>query len=885
MAGAQAAAGDLLRARSASGPQVAEPDVDERVVQAASALFTVFEAFYKARRMYQSGHPALDRFFGQLETKLAPALAFEGELTVALVPLGLQLQGTSVFKAERPEQNMWFPLYRDGIRELTFSEGVERDQIERFCGAIVQLASVERDSDEDDGEDDAVTLLWDLALDDIGYVAIDSFVDGTAADDEARARVERIREIVTVSMMKELVVSPAAMAAGSDVERARRLKTVALSSADLRVFERDNLMALDELPARIREANGDLFSTTPEERGALARGVQHDAALDEKLIDAIIATLLDDGGAEHGDALCARVERTFTAMVVDRQFERAAGVRRRVLAARGAGPHAELWARLDAAMSAAPALAAISGALAAYGDDAVGPVIGLVEVMPAASAAMLLTALGSIEQRSRRRWVCDVIATWGAAAVDGCAAALPASSEEIAVDLLYLLRCVASPAAATALERATHHAAAPIRAASLRLLAEIAAIAELAPRVRACMRDEDVRVRACAVELVLARRPPGSERWVDEAIRAESFADLDLGEKKRLFLAYGTVGGERAATDLLARLEQRNLLQRSSIDDERAAAASALGQLRHAPARTALEKLARSKVVRANVRTACSEALEALDRPRAAQPTAPPELSPGAALAGHVAPLEHLANADPLEHVEASIENTAPKVTFKVGAPAAALPAAPSAVGTSPLPRVPTSEHAAGTSRLPRAPTSDPAAHAATAAWSTTPAHAAGTSTLPRVPATASQPAQPVQPAQPFATTRPLDRASPTPASRMTTPGVAPAAREPSTRPDPRSASGRRPIDDGVAVRRDSRSASGVRPVDDGVVVRPRAGTAPVRAATAPTTTRPATPATPPAGASTTRAGWRAPVTTEDERGVPRSPRRPSDDKGSDDER
>jgi hypothetical protein len=738
MSGAQAAAADLLRARAS---EVEQPDVDEALIAAASAMFTAFETFYKSRRMYQDGHPALDRFFTQLEAKVRASLGSLGELDVAVTALGLEHAGCAVYTAAQPEHNMWFPLYRDGIRELTFCDGIDRDQISRLCGAIVRLASIKPGAEDDDGEDDAVTMLWDLALEDVSYIAIDSYADDNAVDANARARIERIREIVTVSMMKELVVP--AGAGGHDIERARRLKSVAITKADLTVLQGQNLAAIDELPASVREANGDLYALDAPERGALARGLGDESGLDEKLLDAIINALLADGGEEHGGPLCARVEQAFTAIVVGGGFERAVRLRRQVMAAARAMTEIPLWSKLDDAMAGSAALGAICDAVATRDDNLLPDVIALVEVMPPVAARGLVPGLAKVEQRRRRRWVCDLIAPWGPPVVDAAVAALSDSSEELALDLLYLLKCVGSSAAGTALERATRHPAASIRANGLRMLAEMSP-GSVGSRVRAALSDPDPNVRAVALELAIAHRPDGCEQWIKHAIAGEAMSALDLGEKKRLFIAYATIGGERVAPELLARLEQRNLLARSGVDEERSAAATALGQIGYEAARGPLEKLAHGKLVRAMVRDACTEALAALDRPRVEPVVAPAPVAVSAPIMPAVP--EPLIDAAP-------DAPPAPAVSFR---PTSKLP---KPTPPEPAPAQPPAL-AVGTSTLPRTPSPAPAA----------PSHAVGTAPLPKT----TPPGKP-------------------------TPG-APAPRE--TRPDPRSASGRRPMDDGVVVVR-----------------------------------------------------------------------------------
>jgi hypothetical protein len=126
-------------------------------------------------------------------------------------------------------------------------------------------------------------------------------------------------------------------------------------------------------------------------------------------------------------------------------------------------------------------------------------------------------------------------------------------------------------------------------------------------------------VRAFALEAITTLAPTGCDAWIRDSIQAEGFAKLDSPEKGRLFFAYAKLGGERAGPELLEWLSQRNLMMAARVDEERAAAARALGLMRYEPARPLIEKLAKAKMARSELNEACGEALAMFDR--APEPT------------------------------------------------------------------------------------------------------------------------------------------------------------------------------------------------------------------------------------------------------------------------
>jgi len=629
MSGAQAAAADLARMRA---PEDA-PAIDEAMLESARGVLASFDTYFKSSRTYPEGYPARERFLTTLDEKLRAHHERYGDLVAELTPKGAAVEGQPVFETERAEQNLWYPLYRDGIRELTLEPGMPRDEAVELVKALVTLGTTAV-GDGDDGEDDAVTLLWDYDFEHVSYVAIDTFVSGGGGDTEAVARLERIRDIVTVGMMKDFAI---ANLAGSGLNReigiARKLKSIALNKADLTFLQTENLGALAELPARVESAGEALFAISPAERDAFAAALQGDDELLDKFLEAAIRALVTEGGSGDVGALCARIEQFFTSTVVGGQFQRATGLRRRaqaVLENRGGTPvRAEIVDAVDRAMSSDAAIAAILGALAKRGDGELAELYALIEALPARAAPGLVRALEQVAERPRRRAVCDVVAKWGPRALDAATAVLPQSGEDYAIDILYLIRKIGSERAIAVLEEATRHGAAAVRAGAVRLYVEVAPREPAGKRARTALRDPDSLVRAVAVEAILRLAPSGAGAWIEELIHADGFAKADATEKARLFLAYARLGGDEAAAELMERLGQRNLLMSARVDEERAAAARALAQIGHEPARAVIEKLAKAKMARSALSEACTEALAVFGQAAPVEPApAPVEPAP-----------------------------------------------------------------------------------------------------------------------------------------------------------------------------------------------------------------------------------------------------------------
>jgi hypothetical protein len=558
---------------------------------------------------------------------------------------------------------------------------------------------------------------------------------------------------------------------------------------------------------------------TDVERAGLARTLSKDPAHLEKVLHATIHAVLVDDGAGSSEVVCAHIEKAFTALLAEAGFGGAARMRKKAIAASAYAASAALVTRLDAAMASPAALRVLVGALATLPDDALDGAMDLLEVMPASCAATVVSCLGQVEQRGRRRRVCQSIARWGQAAIDAVTTALPTSTEEVALDLLFLLRAVGSDASLRALELACMHPSPAVRANALREYAQASPPAAVRSRTFAGLDDADPVVRAAALELLVAHQFEGAVRWLEEQLAPDALADSDLGEKKRLFTAYAVLGGTAAAEALHARLEQRNLLARSGIDDERIAAAAALAHVRYAPARAALEKVSKTTLIRNTVKLACLAALEDLERPPPSSTRPPPFAfdAPRAPSTTSPIPVRPTAGDDPLGVVRFAASPTQPPLTGRTPSrttdPAQTTTAIP-VVRDEPPPSMPRTG----------ATTINPASILRSATPAASPTTVPRTATPTSVPRTATPTANPTNVARTSSSTlNPTNvprTATPTSVPRTTTPTASPpsVARTSTSTVNPPNVP--RTTTPAAPPRKDSRSAGGYRPMDDGVAVR-----------------------------------------------------------------
>jgi len=131
-------------------------------------VFAGLEKALKVRRLYEAGHKLRDAAIEELAARFDRALETLGEISVDVGPETLAFEGEVVFREGHRDGSVTFKLFRDGIRALTFSPGLESGEIGRFLGVLETPVDVPGHFDED-----MATLLWHEAFEFIAHVAID----------------------------------------------------------------------------------------------------------------------------------------------------------------------------------------------------------------------------------------------------------------------------------------------------------------------------------------------------------------------------------------------------------------------------------------------------------------------------------------------------------------------------------------------------------------------------------------------------------------------------------------------------------------------------------------------------------------------------------------
>lgn len=150
-------------------------------------LFQALDKLVRGMRLYEGTGPLVERLLESVSEKATEVLE-KGEITFSITPIGPTYLGEAVLEDGDPPKYL-FQMYCDGVRELTFSPGLQSEEIIKMVKIFY--------ADIKDPNEDIVTMMWRQSFSNIRYYAVDTL--GVQVDDTSTALKAKVSENLVVS--------------------------------------------------------------------------------------------------------------------------------------------------------------------------------------------------------------------------------------------------------------------------------------------------------------------------------------------------------------------------------------------------------------------------------------------------------------------------------------------------------------------------------------------------------------------------------------------------------------------------------------------------------------------------------------------------------------
>jgi hypothetical protein len=563
-------------------------ELDEVVLQARD-LVNIFVKTVKAFRLYPPENPSLDEIRSQFFHKLKLFLIRYHSFAFQIGEYDFSFGGKVLYDNRDLKASLAFRLYKDGLRELRFMEGVEEGEIRGLIEIIARMENI------NELEDDLLTLIWEADFVHIGYLATDEFLD------EMPALIPENAE----EFRKNLVLKPVAHNVDYDLGDGGEEEEIDLYEI---------LSRKENEPPAI-QVNRSLYFLTPEELERLRKEVEAETAPGAvfSIIDILFEILaLEKEPEAYQDAVNV-LGRLLDALLTLGEFQKAADLLTRlniILNTYQLLNWQTIIIQHFIEGAGDPQRIARIGRILERGKEApLEEVSSYLSHLRPNSIRPLMDILGELNHSKARRVLCDTICELGKDSVEIIAPFINDSRWYLVRNVIYILARIGKEQALPYILKGFNHREPRVRREAVQALGLIGSSKGSGPLLRA-LHDEDTQIRSLAALNLAKVVKKDSLPPLLEVVQSKEFYKREKAEIKAFFDAIGMIGSDEAIQPLQKLLEQRSWFGGGRKGEIRQGAAHALAMIGTPEAKSILQNGKNSK--EPNIREACQQAMERL---------------------------------------------------------------------------------------------------------------------------------------------------------------------------------------------------------------------------------------------------------------------------------
>ena len=534
-----------------------EKGIEEKV-KSTKALIQTFLQTLKAFRLYEANHPILSKFLEKLRKDFDQYFDEFDSFSLQIGEHRLYYRGNVVYENQDVKESLAFVFFKDGIRELQFSKGLEFKEMIDFLHIVRKSDFLNR------MEDDLVTLLWEKDFSHITFITVDEFLEGsgiyvpaTEEDLIKRSEYKGSRE----EWLQGRVDQGEGEGEGSHAPAAEGLEQAINPGPGQSLVEACQLTS-DEKKAIDREA---LQEQQPEYIYVLIDNLieillhlGEDTDAYENMIsyfDRVIEYLLEEKEIGKAVELLKSLNDTMDSMVLkDRQIFAI----RRILEKSSSPHNIELLGK----------------AMKGNGEVPSEAILQYFRFLNKQAVEPLCLLLSELESGKWRKAICDQMVELSREEIQLLSKFLSDHNPFLVSHILYILGRIGDPSAVKYLETMVSHKDLKVREETLQVLNKFGDKGK--DLIQKFLKDSVSGLRAKAALLLARQAKVGAVKPLTEIILSEDFYRRDYEEKASFFRALGETGSKEVIPVLKKIAKQRRWFQRTKWNEMRQCAANTL---------------------------------------------------------------------------------------------------------------------------------------------------------------------------------------------------------------------------------------------------------------------------------------------------------------------
>ena len=547
-------------------------DPSDLPIEEVRDVFLTLSKALRAYQLYDPNNPVYKRFLANLGEALDRVWETRDLLQALIEEDRFTWMGEEVYRNETRADSLAFMFYRDGVRDLTFKQGIEEQEIEDLLEVLHRARNLQGEAE------DLVTMLWDLDIDHFSYSAVEVGGGGPGMD---------LAGLGEPADLDASTIIENELAEGSDgpdePESAGDATETTLSGG-----------------VSAEDFNPTLYALDEEERSYL-RGELHKEMgrdLRAEVLNALFDRLEEPEHPDRQTEILGILRSLIPNFLSRGAVASAAHVIKEIGDSRARpgilSPEADALAESLTDDLSSPEV--VEELIRALEDGSIAPdAEELSDLLRHLRPGALISLLRGAEE-TRDAGVADVLRR----AIQGIAEGnkevvirlLAADDASVASGAVRLAGRMKIAEAGNALVRLLDNGPRQVRKIVVEVAAEVPS-SVLAGALQRLLRDEDRELRVSAARALGKMKYAPAAREFRAVIEEKGFRDADVTEKVAFFEAYGMLAGDEAVPFLDRLLNGKGLLGRRENAEIRAGAALGLGRIRGPRPAEALDKASR----------------------------------------------------------------------------------------------------------------------------------------------------------------------------------------------------------------------------------------------------------------------------------------------------
>ncbi len=213
----------------------------------AKEVLNLLAKAFASMRIYPRENPIVESLVNTFSEKMQNFLDEEEELKLIVNEFSIIFMEETVFQEGQKKASLPFLFFKDGIRELAFYKGLDKEELQDFLKVIKDNADLPPD------DSDIVNSLWIKDFPHIRYFAVDEFLDsenggeGGSGKEETRFNIDK----------EELTKGKIKLSSNDRKELRKRSVALGLNSTDINVEEEDNKVGLEDFSLPFEMSSGN----------------------------------------------------------------------------------------------------------------------------------------------------------------------------------------------------------------------------------------------------------------------------------------------------------------------------------------------------------------------------------------------------------------------------------------------------------------------------------------------------------------------------------------------------------------------------------------------------------------------------------------------------